>query len=335
MKTIEGPSVKKIYKAFLLMAVLFIMIICCGAYRDYDIYQSIDVKMKKTASIEYGSSNYNIKKLIKEVDGKVVSVKQDVDTSVLGAQEVILEVKKNNMVKDIPVIVNVVDTSVPTITLKNEKMSITDGDSYNLCDNIESVLDNIDGELPYVEGLDDNRLTYYNFRYEGNINDIGEHIITVYAVDSSGNIATSDFVFEVEERKVYKVFYNLPPNPSGNNVVSIAYSLLGLPYTYGGRGPYAFDCSGFVHYVYSQIGVNISSGSYAQQFVGQAVSYENAQPGDILIWGYVDGQPTHSALYIGNGQMIHAANYNEGVILSDVNYWLSGSGTHILTVRRL
>ena len=75
--------------------------------------------------------------------------------------------------------------------------------------------------------------------------------------------------------------------------------------------------------------------SYMQQFEGRAVSYDSIEPGDIIIWGYVDGQPTHSALYVGNGQMIHAANYSQGVILSDVSYWLRWSGTHILTVRRI
>lgn len=335
MKTIKGPSVKKVYRVFLLMAILFVMIICCGAYRNYDVYQSIDVVLKDTASIEYGSSNYNIKKLIKEVDGEIVSIKQNVDTSVLGAQEVILEVKKNNSIKDVPIIINIVDTVSPVITLNNDKISITEGDNYNLTDNIAVVNDNIDGDLPYVEDTDENSLKYYNFRYEGNLGEVGEHNITVYAVDGSGNTSTSNFVFEVNERKFYSVYYNLSPSATSNDVVSIAYSLLGLPYTYAGTGPYAFDCSGLVHYVYSRVGINISSSSYMQQFVGLAVSYDSIQPGDIIIWGYADGQPTHSALYVGNGQMIHAANYSQGVILSSVNQWLSGSGTHILTVRRI
>ena len=77
-----------------------------------------------------------------------------------------------------------------------------------------------------------------------------------------------------------------------------------------------------------------SRGTWTQQYEGVGVSYSEIQPGDVIIWGYADGQPTHSALYVGNGQMIHAANYGTGVIQSDVGYWLSGSGTHILTVRR-
>ena len=68
---------------------------------------------------------------------------------------------------------------------------------------------------------------------------------------------------------------------------------------------------------------------------GVGVSYENAQPGDILVWGYAGGYATHSALYIGNGQMIHAANPSQGVIISSVDWWLRGSGTTILSVRRV
>ena len=67
---------------------------------------------------------------------------------------------------------------------------------------------------------------------------------------------------------------------------------------------------------------------------GQAVSYENAQPGDILSWGY-NGRVSHSAIYVGNGLMIHATNPRQGVIVSDVQSWIRGSGLNIISVRRI
>ena len=150
----------------------------------------------------------------------------------------------------------------------------------------------------------------------------------------AGQIVKWEYI--VEEKPVYyPVHYGVAANPQGNDVVSIAYSLLGMPYIANSAGPYGFDCSGFVSYVYSCVGTSITRSSYSQQYVGTGVSYADAQPGDILIWGYYDGAPTHSALYVGNGQMIHAANSGTGVIVSDVNFWLNGSGTHILTVRRV
>ena len=72
---------------------------------------------------------------------------------------------------------------------------------------------------------------------------------------------------------------------------------------------------------------------------GVGINYSDVQPGDILSWGYSNGVVTHSALYVGNGMMIHmmihAANPSQGVILSNVSKWLSGSTTTILSVRRI
>ena len=68
---------------------------------------------------------------------------------------------------------------------------------------------------------------------------------------------------------------------------------------------------------------------------GVGISYDNVQPGDILSWGYTDGVPTHSALYVGNGMMIHAANPSQGVLLSNVAAWTRGSGTRVISVRRI
>ena len=335
MKSIDGPSIKKASRVFLLVVLSFIMIISCCAYRNYSTFKSISVVVSETATVEYGSANYDIKKLIKEVDGEIVSVKQDIDTNVLGAQEVILEVKKDNMVKEVPVVISVVDSVAPVIALKSEKVSITEGENYDLVQNIESINDAIDGNLEYLEGANDNSLKYYNFQYEGDIFAVGSHNIVVSAVDGSGNKTTQEFTLEVAEKPVYyPIRYGAPANPQGNDVVSIAYSLLGMPYIYNSAGPYGFDCSGFVSYVYSCVGKSVSRGTWTQQYEGTGVSYSEIQPGDVILWGYADGSPTHSALYVGNGQMIHAANSGTGVILSDVNGWLNGSGTHILTVRR-
>lgn len=335
MKMLDVPSIKKLVRLFLLMVLSSVMVISCYAYRNFSTFNSIGVVVKKTATVEYGSANYDIKKLIKEVDGEIVSVKQDLDTKILGAQEVILEVKKDNMVKDIPVVISVIDTVAPVISLKNESVKITEGDSYDLKENISSVNDQIDGNLEFLEKPTVNSMKYYGVQYDGDINSVGSHEITVNAIDSSGNKSVQKFTLEVAEKPVYyPVHYGAPANPQGDNVVSIAYSLLGMPYIANSAGPYGFDCSGFVAYVYSCIGKSISRGTWTQQYEGIGVSYSEIQPGDVIVWGYNDGQPTHSTLYVGNGQMIHAANSSTGVILSDVNFWLNGSGTHILTVRR-
>ena len=100
------------------------------------------------------------------------------------------------------------------------------------------------------------------------------------------------------------------PNQSvdGGSVVSRAYSKLGCAYSWGGIGPNSFDCSGFVSYCltgrYCRLG---TTGT----FMGWT-RVSDPQPGDVAVNSY------HTGIYIGNGQMIHASDYNTGVIISSV-----------------
>ena len=340
MKTIDGPSKIRV-KLLSLMMLSFVIMYSCFVYHNYYTYNSIKVVVKDNAAVEYGSANYNINDLIKKVEGEIISVKTDIDTTKIGEQEVIVEVKKENVVKDVPIVISVIDTVAPVIQLKEETVTITAGDDYDLTYNIDSVHDEVDGDINYSNEVDEDSNFYYNFSYNTDeIDNVGSHEVTVNAKDKYGNISTMTFLLEVLERKVVSVpstpvYSNVEPNANGGDLVSMAYSLVGAPYVAGSNGPYGFDCSGFVQYLYSRVGVNISRSTSTQIYDGVAVSYDNAQPGDILLWGYNSGSPTHSALYVGNGQMVHATNPSQGVIASDIAAWTRGSGTHVIAVRRI
>ena len=150
------------------------------------------------------------------------------------------------------------------------------------------------------------------------------------------NVVVKEKPVVVQARVVTPVAYNNSYLGTGDKtaLVSLAYSLVGSPYVSGGNTPNGFDCSGFVQYLYSRIGISVSRSARTQVYDGVAVSYDAAQPGDIISWGY-GSYVTHSALYVGNGMMIHAANPSTGVIISSVAQWLSGSGTSIVSVRRI
>ncbi len=338
MKTIDGPSKIKIISLMLLSLLFFY---CCFVYHDYVVYNSIKVVVKKNSAIEYGSGNYDIHKFIKNVEGKIVSVQDKIDTSMVGEQEVLLTVKKENVVREIPILLTVVDTVAPAIELKEEKVTITKGDDYDLTSNVQSIRDDVDGDIGYLNEVLEDSVLYYHFDYDtAVIDDVGEHEIKVLAKDKNGNETTNSFILEVVAppppvisfRQV--TYSDLPANASGGDLVSIAYSLIGSPYVSGGNGPYGFDCSGFVQYVYSRVGINVSRSSYTQAYDGVAVGYENAQPGDILNWGH-GGAVTHSALYVGDGLMIHATNPSQGVVLSNVAAWQNGSIDNLMGVRRI
>ena len=114
-------------------------------------------------------------------------------------------------------------------------------------------------------------------------------------------------------------------NPStGNAIVDAAYSQIGVPYVWGGTSlTSGADCSGFTQSVYAQFGYSLPRTSYEQQNWGTEVSYADAQPGDLICYG------GHVAIYMGNGQIVHASNSQDGIKISnDATY------RTILSVRR-
>lgn len=304
----------------LILLSLSIYTIC---YRE--IYDSISISTVKTPIVEYGSANYDIDKLIKNVDGTIVSVKQDIVTDSVGVQELILVVSKGNISKEIPVSIEVKDSIGPEIVIENDIIEIEQGTNYDILSNITNVYDDVDGDISYIDSssVSDDSCNYYTYYSDFNYNVPGEYVVNINAVDKNSNSTSKTFKIVVNKRSI------------GDTVSSIAYSLVGSPYIMGANGPYGFDCSGFVQYVYSRLGIYISRSSSTQLYDGVAVSYSDILPGDIINWGYSNGVSTHSALYVGNGKMIHAANTSMGVIISDVGYWLSASGTQIIGVRRI
>ena len=108
---------------------------------------------------------------------------------------------------------------------------------------------------------------------------------------------------------------------SGNDVVTYAKQYVGDPYVLGGKTPEGgFDCSGFTRYVYKNFGYQLASVSYQQTNVGKEITRENLQPGDLILF-YNDGKTKigHTGIYIGNGEFIHAANPERGVVYDNIN----------------
>ena len=88
---------------------------------------------------------------------------------------------------------------------------------------------------------------------------------------------------------------------SGADIVAFAQQFVGHPYVWGGNSlTNGVDCSGFVHQVYAHFGISTPRYSQAFKSVGQPVSYQNIQAGDVVVY------PGHVAIYIGNGNIVEA-----------------------------
>jgi cell wall-associated NlpC family hydrolase len=112
-----------------------------------------------------------------------------------------------------------------------------------------------------------------------------------------------------------------PPSSNYSGVVGIAMQYLGTPYVWGGASPSGFDCSGFVMYVYAQMGVSLPHSSYAQYGAGVPVSFDQLQAGDLV---FFDGLG-HVGLYVGGGMFIHSPHTGDVVKVSSLSGWYSSS----------
>lgn len=113
-------------------------------------------------------------------------------------------------------------------------------------------------------------------------------------------------------------------NVSGQTVVDYAMQFVGNPYVWGGTSlTNGCDCSGFVMSVFGHFGISLPHSSYSLRSCGQAVSYSNAQPGDLICYS------GHVAIYIGGGRIVGAQSSAVGIATQTATY------RTILAVRRV
>lgn len=110
---------------------------------------------------------------------------------------------------------------------------------------------------------------------------------------------------------------NTEVSKKGSTVVQTATNYIGSRYVYGASGPNSFDCSGFTSYIYRQHGVSLNRTAAGQYSNGTAVARSDLQPGDLIMFG--KSGINHVAIYIGGGNIVHAANPKRGVTIDTIN----------------
>ncbi len=110
----------------------------------------------------------------------------------------------------------------------------------------------------------------------------------------------------------------IAPSEAARIAVETAYAQLGDSYSWGADGPDSFDCSGLTMYSYAAAGVSLPHSSRSQSTMGVAVSRDELQPGDLVFYY---SPVSHVAIYVGDGQIIHASTYGVPVSLDPVDPW--------------
>ncbi len=387
-------------------------------YRTYlyneKIRKNLKLSLVNGSYIEYGDK-INPLDLVEEVTyGEISKMPTNIDTTKVGPTRLTYQLTKEDVSKEISLLVEVKDTKKPVIKIEKEIVTIGIGEVYDFKNNVLSVADEVDGELVYNKG----ELTNGTYIIKSNLNNKmpGTYQVNVRALDKNNNLEVKSFDIKVINKSktifknnivtiytgnnyninnnilkvidssnnilsiinkgngYYRVSSNLNINKSGsykvnveifdkyNNKAVFSYSIvvkekpivrvvnhsvnvdsnmlinnakkyLGYKYVYGGNSPSTgFDCSGFIQYVFSISGVYIGRTTKDQLYAGNSVSRNEMKPGDILVWSdRRDGSPTHTAIYIGNNQMIHAANQKLGVEIRQINNW----NGRIISIRRV
>lgn len=97
-------------------------------------------------------------------------------------------------------------------------------------------------------------------------------------------------------------------------IMAVAARFEGTPYAFGGDSPAAFDCSGYVAYVFAHFGVALPHSVHGQNLLGKQIKAENARPGDLVIFNDL----SHDGIYAGNGNFWHAPRRGDRVKLAPI-----------------
>ena len=146
-------------------------------------------------------------------------------------------------------------------------------------------------------------------------------------VQRAGSVETAFSYAEPREAETIKIQNETEDSQiseTGQAIVNYACQFIGNPYVWGGTSlTNGADCSGFVQSVFAHFGITLPRTTWDMEHVGTAVSYEQAVPGDIILYN------GHVGIYMGNGQIVNAINSRRGIGILPATY------TSIVTVRRL
>lgn len=155
------------------------------------------------------------------------------------------------------------------------------------------------------------------------VNSVADGWVEISVDDSVGYIS-QDYVTLAQAlptaKTIEQVKYGDGVSDVRASVVSYALQFVGNRYVWGGTSlEKGIDCSGFTMRILGKYGISLPHSSRAQPSYGTKISASEAKPGDLFFYG--SGRSiSHVAIYIGNGQIVHASNKRDGIKVSNAFY---------------
>ena len=155
------------------------------------------------------------------------------------------------------------------------------------------------------------------------VNSVADGWVEISVDDSVGYIS-QDYVTLAQAlptaKTIEQVKYGDGVSDVRASVVSYALQFVGNRYVWGGTSlENGVDCSGFTMRILGKYGVSLPHSSKAQPSCGTKISASDAKPGDLFFYGS-GSSISHVAIYIGNGQIVHASNKRDGIKVSNAFY---------------
>lgn len=152
---------------------------------------------------------------------------------------------------------------------------------------------------------------------------LSSHIAAFIFVLASGHLHAEDGVTEDFSSAASRI--GAEWSNAAQEVLMSALSLTGVKYKFGGNSPETgFDCSGFVRYVFQQAAnLTLPHGARAISQLGQSVTTDQLQPGDLVFFNTLKSAFSHVGIYVGEGRFIHAPSSGGGIHIVNMNdsYW--------------
>jgi len=141
--------------------------------------------------------------------------------------------------------------------------------------------------------------------------------------DSTEGYVSADYIAVSKElptaQTLTQLMYGSEVSDLRTQICEFAKQFVGYPYVYGGNSlTHGTDCSGFTNLIYANFGIYIPRTATTQYNYGTKISVSELRPGDLIIYG--EYQIEHVALYLGDGQIVHASNERTGIRYSNMYY---------------